>query len=169
MVPQVGEEYSIPAVDILTRQEWQVRETWFSGSAEILIGDARFLYKNTPLLDLALGLRFTVGLLAADGMATMDVPGGPGIRLAVTGNKVITQSGEEDEGVCEFIDLAHASSVFIRALTDQIVQYRPEFLFADLIERTYRESGVREMSRDRFLVHTQMMRSRSALIQGGRF
>ncbi|MFD8789746.1 hypothetical protein [Streptomyces vinaceus] len=164
--PHFGVEYSLSGLEILKAEEWRIREQWFDGSVALRIGDALLEREGTPLLDFALALRYSVNLLAADGAAVMHVADGPAVRLGVESGAVQAQVGNAGViGVCDFIDLAHASSVFTRDLIDTIVAKRPEFLLSDAIERVYRESGVRELSRERFLTHTQMMRTRSEMIR----
>jgi hypothetical protein len=149
---------------IKNADEWEVRELWFTGSVLLRIGDVNFEYRNTPLLDFGMALQCALHLLAAEGGVDFVVNGGARILFSLHGSKVESLN-RGDVGECEYVHLVAASTLFVRNFIDECTKRFPEALINDVIERLFRESGVRELGRDRFLLHSQAVRIRESLRQ----
>lgn len=149
---------------IASAEEWEVRERWFIGSVSLRVGEALFDYAKTPLLDFSLSLRHALNLLAADGCSTFIADGGSELRLSLDGGTVeLRRAGSGAIGVVEFVDLAKASARFMREFIDDRTRSLPDLLLNDSIERMYRESGARELGRDRFLRHSRAVGIRKSM------
>ncbi|MFF3793600.1 hypothetical protein ACFYXW_26725 [Streptomyces sp. NPDC001981] len=149
---------------IVSAEEWAVRERWFIGSVSLRVGEALFDYGETPLLDFSLSLRHALNLLAADDYSTFIADGGSELQLSLDRGIVeLRRVGSDVVGVVEFVDLAKASARFMREFIDDRTQSIPDLLLNDSIERIYRESGARELGRDRFLLHSRAVRVRNSM------
>ena len=147
---------------IATAEEWLVRERWFVGSVSFRMGEAIYEYGRTPFLDFSMSLRYALNLLAADGNSKFVTEGGSEISFSLNGGNVESRRGGSDVvGVVEFVDLAKASARFMREFIDDCTRSFPDLLLNDSIERIFRESGARELGRDRFLRHSRAVSIRN--------
>lgn len=149
-------------VKMMHSDEWEVKERWFIGSVSLQIGDAGYRYLNTPLLDFGLALQNTLHFLAVRNNVELVVDGGERLPLALRAGMVEVSSGGK-VGTCEYADLVASSTIFLRDFIDECTRKIPDILVNSTMERLYRESGVRELGRDRFLLHSQAVRMRNSM------
>ncbi|WP_225840623.1 hypothetical protein [Streptomyces sp. NK08204] len=162
--PEVSGQGDVDRSRIAAAEEWVVRERWFIGSLSFRVGEAIYEYGRTPLLDFSMSLRYALNLLAADGDSTLVAEGGSEIHLSLDGRHVESRRrGSDVVGVAEFVDLAKVSAKFMREFIDDCTRLVPDLLLNDSIERIYRESGARELGRDRFLRHSRAVSIRNSM------
>ncbi|MCX4696418.1 hypothetical protein [Streptomyces sp. NBC_01408] len=151
---------------ILNAEEWVVRERWFLGSVDLQIGGVTWAYKNTPLLDFALALRYAVNILAADGVIEFDAEGGPKVRLQLIGETArVADLRSGLEGECSFVDLVGSAGRFLRSLLDDITRARPDFLLNDVVRMAFRESGARQLNEEAFGRYSRAGQIRGKLLK----
>jgi hypothetical protein len=151
---------------ILNAEEWVVRERWFLGSVDVQVGGSVWGYRNTPLLDFALALRYAVNILAADGAIEFDAEGGPNLRLEQIGDAVrVVDTRSGTEGECSFVDLVGSAGRFLRSLVDEVTKARPDVLLNDVVRTAFRESGARQLNQEAFGRYSRAGQIRGKLLK----
>lgn len=148
---------------IIAAEEWKLRERWFAADVSLSTAGYSAEYVRTPLIDYAMMLGYSLEMAAVNGLSRFSADGGPTLVLVRRGNSVEIRQGRGTEAVAEFADLMSACVRFRREFIDEITGRFPDLLLNDLIERLFRDSGLREVSRDRFLRHSRAAKLRSEL------
>jgi hypothetical protein len=148
---------------ILAAEEWKVRERWFAADVSLSTAGYSAEYIRTPLIDYAMALRYSLEMVAVDGLSRFSASGGPTLTMVRRGSDVEIRHGRGTEVTAELADLLGACVHFRRRFIDEITSRFPGLLLNRLIEVLFRESGLREMSRERFIRHSRAARLRSEL------
>jgi len=132
---------------IIAAPEWQVRERWFAADVSLLAGSFLAHYVRTPPIDYAMAFRYSLEMLAVDGVSSFSASGGPGLEMVRhVGAVDIIQSDRIASGI-EFVDLLGACVSFRRQFIDELTECFPDLLLNDLIEFLFWESGLHEKDR----------------------
>ena len=150
-------------LSIVAAEEWRVRERWFAADVSLSAAGYSAEYFRTPLVDYAMALRYSLEMAAVDGLSRFSASGGPVLVLVRRGNCVEIRQGPGTEAVVEFAELVSACARFRRLFIDEVTARFPDLLLNELIERLFRDSGLRGASRDRFLRHSRAVKLRNEL------
>ncbi|MFC3997375.1 hypothetical protein ACFOVU_15700 [Nocardiopsis sediminis] len=143
--------------------EGDMREMFLYDDVWMRIGAFNFTQGTTPLLDFCMSLQFALRGLAVAGKSTMSFPDVvTRVRFTLDDATVNVRSTSEADGrgECSFLQLTSAVCLFQRSALDAVTRDNPDLLFNDLVERLFREYGVRELGEEQFARHTQAMRRR---------
>lgn len=132
---------------IIAAPEWQVRERWFAADVSPQAGSFLAHYVRTPPIDYAMAFRYSLEMLAADGVSSFSASGGPGLEMVRHRGAVDIIQGDCIASGIEFVDLLGACVSFRRQFIDELTECFPDLLLNDLIESLFRESGLREKDR----------------------
>ncbi|MFC4562937.1 hypothetical protein ACFO4E_13825 [Nocardiopsis mangrovi] len=149
--------------DIAQVSEGDMRERFLLDEVRMRIGTFNFIRPGSPLLDFCMSLQSALRGLAVSGKSAISFPGTlTQIRLALIDDTVHVRSTSEahGRGECTFIRLMGAVCVFQRSALDNVTREDPNLLLNDLVERLYREYGVRQLGKEQFARHTQAVRRR---------
>lgn len=103
-------------------------------------------------------------MLAADGLSRLPaISGGPKLTMVRHEGNVEIRGGRGAVADAGFADLVGESARFRRRFLDEITSRFPDLLLNPGIEVLFRESGLREVSRDHFLRHSRAVKLRYEL------
>jgi hypothetical protein len=148
---------------IIAAPEWQVRERWFAADVSLQAGSFLAHYVRTPLIDYAMAFRYSLEMLAVDGVSSFSASGGPRLDMVRHGGAVDILQDDHITSSIEIVDLLSACVSFRRQFIDEVTERFPDLLLNDLIEFLFRESGLREKDRERFVSHSRAVNLRNKL------
>jgi hypothetical protein len=148
---------------IIAAPEWQVRERWFAADVSLQAGSFLVNYVRTPLIDYAMAFRYSLEMLAVDGVSSFSASGGSRLDMVRHGSAVDILKADNIMGSVEIVDLLSACVSFRRQFIDEVTERFPDLLLNDLIEFLFRESGLREKDRERFARHSRAVKLRNEL------
>ncbi|MFF3564018.1 hypothetical protein ACFYXS_28620 [Streptomyces sp. NPDC002574] len=142
--------------------EWLIREQSFFGKASISVGDTEFPFARATVIDFIESWRYGLDELALRAQARVELAEQRGTVNLSRDTSTVTLSTPHDQRTasCSFIDLLAAILKFAQSSLDELTRTHPDLLVHDLVERLFRNLGMRQLGQEQFRRHTAAVTKR---------
>jgi hypothetical protein len=149
---------------VVAAPDWLVRERWFFADVRLVAGERSISYSKAPVIDFMIAFEYSVRILAVD-RSTKFRTFGPALALERDGASVSIRSRTGFGAVVDYVDLAAACLIFQRRFIDDATFKFPGLLMNGLIERLFREAGLREIDDDHALRYRDAIQLKNHIVR----